>query len=84
MLKDGPVTGLTGHFGFQMDMIMATLFNAQERTARDFEHVLKAADERFVLDGVRCPEGSSVSVVEVGWRNENGSEKRLEGGESTT
>jgi hypothetical protein len=68
VLEDGPVTDLTGRFGFLMDMIMATLFNGQERTTRDFKRVLKAADERFVLEGVRRPEGSTMSVVEVGWR----------------
>jgi hypothetical protein len=68
VLEDGPVTDLTGRFGFQLDMIMATLYNAQERTARDFERVLKVADERFVLEGVRRPEGSTMSLVEVGWR----------------
>ena len=51
-----------------MDMIMMTLFNGQERTTRDFERVLKAADERFVLEGVRRPEGSTMRVVEVGWK----------------
>jgi hypothetical protein len=71
VLEDGPVIDLTGRFGIQMDMTMATLFNAQECTARDFERVLKAADERFVLEGVRRPEGSTMSAVGKktrGWR----------------
>jgi hypothetical protein len=68
VLEDGPVADLTRRFGFLMDMIMMTLFNGQERTTRDFERVLKAADERFVLEGVRRPEGSTMSIVEVGWR----------------
>jgi len=67
VLEDGPVTDITGRFGFQMDGIMATLFNAQERTAKEFEKVLKAADQRFVVDAVRRPEGSTMSIVEVGW-----------------
>ena len=67
VLEDGPVTDMTARFGFQMDGIMATFFNAQERTAREFEQLFKAADERFVVDAVRRPEGSTMSIVEVGW-----------------
>ena len=67
VLEDGPVADMTGRFGMQMDSIMATLLNAQERTAREYEGLFKAADQRFVLDGVRRPEGSTMSVVEVGW-----------------
>ena len=67
VLEDGPVTDMSARFGFQMDGIMATFFNAQERTAREFEYLLKAADERYVVDGVRRPKGSTMSIVEVGW-----------------
>ena len=67
VLEDGPVTDLTARFGFQMDGIMATFFNAQERTAREFELLLTAADERYVVDAVRRPKGSTMSIVEVGW-----------------
>jgi hypothetical protein len=68
VLEDGPVTDLTGRFGFQMDGIMATFFNAQERTAKEFEKILKAADERYVVNAVRRPEGSTMSIVEVDWK----------------
>ncbi|KAL8831167.1 MAG: hypothetical protein Q9191_001009 [Dirinaria sp. TL-2023a] len=67
VLEDGPVTELTARFGFQMDGIMATFFNAQERTAREFERVLAAADKRYVVEAVRRPKGSTMSIVEVGW-----------------
>ena len=67
VLEDGPVTDMTARFGFQMDGIMATFFNAQERNAREFEDLLKAADERYVVNAVRRPEGSTMSIVEVGW-----------------
>lgn len=67
VLEDGPVTDLTARFGFQMDGIMATFFNAQERTAREFERVLTAADKRYVVEAVRRPKGSTMSIVEVGW-----------------
>jgi hypothetical protein len=69
VLEGGPVTDLTGRVGFVSDMIMMTLFNGQERTTRDFERVLKTADERFVFEGVRRPKESTMSVVEVGWRD---------------
>lgn len=67
VLEDRPVTDMTARFGFQMDGIMATFFNAQERTAREYEGVLNAADERYVVDAVRRPKGSTMSIVEVGW-----------------
>ena len=67
VLEDGPVTDLTSRFGFQMEGIMTTLFNAQERTAEEFKSLLTAADERYVLDAVRRPTGSTMSIVEVGW-----------------
>ena len=67
VLEDGPVTDLTARFGFQMDGIMATFFNAQERTARDFEVLLAAADKRYIVNAVRRPRGSTMSIVEVGW-----------------
>lgn len=67
VLEDGPVTELTARFGFQMDGIMATFFNAQERTAREFELLLMTADKRYVVEAVRRPKGSTMSIVEVGW-----------------
>ena len=67
VLEDGPVTDMTARFGFQMDGIIATFFNAQERTAREFELVLMAADERYVVNAVRLPKGSTMSIVEMGW-----------------
>lgn len=67
VLEDGPVTDLTARFGFQMDGIMATFFNAQERTAKDYELLLTAADKRYFVNAVRKPKGSTMSIVEVGW-----------------
>jgi hypothetical protein len=68
VLDDQPVTNLSRRFGFQADMIMATLFNGKERRTADFEHVLKRADPRFVLNGIRRAPGSPMSsFVEVGW-----------------
>ena len=67
VLEDRPVTDLTARFGFQMDGIMQTFFNAQERTAWEYEALVKGADERYVVDAVRRPKGSTMSIVEVGW-----------------
>lgn len=67
VLEDGPVTDLTARFGFQMDGIMATFFNAQERNLREYTALLQSADERFVVEAVRRPKGSTMSVIEVGW-----------------
>ncbi|KAI1178436.1 O-methyltransferase-domain-containing protein [Nemania sp. FL0916] len=67
VLEDGPVTDLTGRFGFQMDAIMSTIFNAQERTAAEYQRILNAADPRYVIEAVRRPQGSTMSMVEIGW-----------------
>lgn len=67
VLPDRPATDLAGRFGFQMDAIMATIFNAQERTAAEYERVLKGADPRYVVESVCRPEGSTMSIVQVGW-----------------
>lgn len=67
VLEDGPVTDLTARFGFQMDAIMATSFNAQERTAVEYERLLKEADPRYVVEAVCRPEGSTMSIVQIGW-----------------
>ena len=68
VLEDGPVTDMTARFGFQMDGIMASNFNSQERTARELELLLTTADERYVVEAVRRPKGSTMSIIEVGWR----------------
>ena len=67
VLEDEPVTDLTGRFGFQMDGIMATFFNAQERTAKEYKILFGAADQRYVVEAVRRPKGSTMSIVEVAW-----------------
>jgi hypothetical protein len=69
VLEDGPVKDLSARFGFQADMIMASLFNGQERRAKDFENIVKAADSRFAFKGVRKGPGRTMSsVIEVEWR----------------
>lgn len=68
VLEDHPVADLTARFGFQLDAIMATFFNAQERTATEFKKLLEQADHRYIVLGVRRPNDSIMSVIEVGWR----------------
>ncbi|KAI0538357.1 O-methyltransferase-domain-containing protein [Xylaria digitata] len=67
VLRDGPVTDLTSRFWFQTDAIMATIFNGQERTAAEYERLLKGADPRYVVEAVCRSEGSHMSILEVGW-----------------
>ena len=49
-------------------MTMLTSFNACERTKDDFIRVFKEADERFVFQANRTPEGSVLSFVEFIWK----------------
>ncbi|KAF2877121.1 O-methyltransferase-domain-containing protein [Massariosphaeria phaeospora] len=67
VLEDKPVTDLSARFGFQLDMIMAAMFNGKERRRVDFEKLLKAADSRFVLNAVRMASGRTMHIVEVVW-----------------
>ena len=50
------------------DMIMAACFNGAERTRAQWTDLLYAADERFVIQNVIRPEGSTMSIIEVVWR----------------
>ena len=68
VLADEPVKDLVGRIGLQMDMIMMTGFNGRERRRAEYEKLLAQSDERFVLEAVRRPEGSTMSMVEVSWR----------------
>ena len=67
LLEDGPVKKSSGRLGLQMDMISATALNARERSARDFERLLRDAHESFVFEGVKKPAGSAMSLVEATW-----------------
>ena len=50
-------------------MIMAACFNGAERTRAQWTSLLHAADERFVIENIVRPEGSTMSIIEVVWRN---------------
>ncbi|ERF77162.1 hypothetical protein EPUS_08466 [Endocarpon pusillum Z07020] len=68
VLDDKPVKSLGDKLGLQTDLVMATILNAQERYAWDFKRLLELSDERYVLEGIRKPEGSKLSLVEVSWK----------------
>ena len=50
-------------------MIMAACFNGAERTKAQWTGLLHSADERFVIKNIVRPEGSSMSIIEVVWKN---------------
>jgi hypothetical protein len=52
-------------------MVMLTVWNACERTAKDWENLFERADKRFVFKGTTLPQGSIMSIVEVEWRGED-------------
>ncbi|KAL7795898.1 S-adenosyl-L-methionine-dependent methyltransferase [Trichoderma ceciliae] len=60
-----------------MDMIMGTLFNAQEREEWEFCELFKAADSRFEFKGVRRVENCKMSVIEAVW-NEQGLDAKVD------
>ncbi|KAH6604131.1 o-methyltransferase [Trichoderma cornu-damae] len=66
-----------------MDMIMGTLFNAQEREEWEFCELFKAADPRFEFKGVQRVENCKMSVIEAVW-NEQGLDAKRDGSEATT
>ena len=49
-------------------MIMAACFNGAERTRAQWTGLLEKADERFVIENIIRPEGSTMSIIEVVWR----------------
>ncbi|KAL7755528.1 hypothetical protein ACKLNR_014626 [Fusarium oxysporum f. sp. zingiberi] len=49
------------------DLNMAALFNARERTTKEWEALLKEASPRFVLKEVIIPKGSTLAIIEAYW-----------------
>ncbi|KAK3631213.1 hypothetical protein LTR56_016988 [Elasticomyces elasticus] len=49
------------------DVMMHALFAARERELDDWISIFAEADERFILEAVRQPEGSRLSVMEWKW-----------------
>ncbi|KAF4975326.1 hypothetical protein FZEAL_7859 [Fusarium zealandicum] len=48
------------------DLTMRQVFNSRERGLDDWEALLKATDPRLHLQSVRQPEGSNMSLLEIG------------------
>ncbi|RFU75978.1 o-methyltransferase, family 2 [Trichoderma arundinaceum] len=63
-----------------MDLIMGTLFNAQEREEWEFCELFKAADPRFEFKGVQRVENCKMSVIEAVW-NPQGLDANVDGSE---
>lgn len=49
-------------------MVMVACFNGAERTRGQWTGLLRTADERFVVQKIVRPEGSTMSVIEVVWK----------------
>ncbi|KAI1809228.1 S-adenosyl-L-methionine-dependent methyltransferase [Poronia punctata] len=50
------------------DMMVASVFNAQERTVDDFKTLFERIDKSFELGNVIEPEGSDLGIVEFVWK----------------
>ncbi|KAL8807090.1 MAG: hypothetical protein Q9182_000923 [Xanthomendoza sp. 2 TL-2023] len=68
VLSEEPEMRLSERMCINTDMIMLSVFNGTERTAREFKDLLKQADERLTVVAVTKPPGSAMSVVEVALR----------------
>jgi 6-hydroxytryprostatin B O-methyltransferase len=49
----------------QKDLMMIGTFNAKEREEEEWSDLLKKADSRLVIQAIRRPAGSELSVIEV-------------------
>ena len=50
-------------------MIMLANFNGIKRTEDNFRKVFKEADERFEIESLKGPPGSSMNVICVSWKS---------------
>lgn len=46
---------------------MKQMANGKERDVQDWIQLFKSADERFVFEGVKMPEGSKLAIIEFSW-----------------
>ena len=53
-----------------MDLNMAGVFNAKERTKNEFVALFKEADPDFALQAVVEPKGSALQMLEFIWQGE--------------
>ncbi|KAF4449245.1 S-adenosyl-L-methionine-dependent methyltransferase [Fusarium albosuccineum] len=49
------------------DLNMGALFNARERSAKEWETLLKEASPKFVLGDIIFPKGSALAIFDVWW-----------------
>lgn len=49
---------------------MWALFNAHERTAKQWEELISSADSRLVLNKIIEPRGSALAILEIVWNPE--------------
>ena len=52
-----------------LDLVMLTIFDGAERTRSDFARLLAEADKRFAIRDVVRPEGSTMSVIDIEWKD---------------
>ncbi|KAI1358363.1 O-methyltransferase-domain-containing protein [Xylaria arbuscula] len=53
------------------DLSMTALFNARDRTAKDWKALFAEADSRFVLESVIQPTGSALAMMDLRWNAED-------------
>ncbi|KAH8676553.1 putative O-methyltransferase [Tricladium varicosporioides] len=49
------------------DLAMKQMTNGKERDVEDWIRLFKSADERFVFESVKVPEGSKLAIIEFSW-----------------
>jgi hypothetical protein len=65
LIDSEPVKNLSEKFNLQQDFIMATVFNGKDRTAEEFEQLLKLADARFKVINVYKSKKCNLGMMEV-------------------
>lgn len=65
VLDSEPVKNLTEKFNLQQDFLMATIFNGKDRSAEEFEQLLKLADPRYKMISVHKSKKCNLGMVEV-------------------
>ncbi|TRX88799.1 hypothetical protein FHL15_010258 [Xylaria flabelliformis] len=51
-----------------IDFGMLILFNSKIRDVEEWKEVITQSDQRFKVTGVRCPEDSRLSLIEIEWQ----------------
>ena len=61
-------TNLSFAIDRDLDLVMLACFGGSERTAVEWHRLFSQADPRFVVKGIQRPLGSTMSVIEVVWK----------------